>query len=295
MTPQQLTSMNVIRELMKKHGFGPTKTFGQNFLINPQVVERIAGSGLEGVQRAGVIEIGAGIGTLTAALSVLAERVVSLEIDRRLIPVLQETLADAANVDILSEDALKCDFEALIKEKMADCEDVVVCANLPYLITSPAIMKFLEETPSVSQITVMIQKEVAERICAKAGSRDRGAISVAAEYYCEPEMLFGVSSGCFFPQPKIESAVVRLKRRNPKEVLSPEDKKIFFSLVKAGFAQRRKNAANCFAGVWPGGKEKATEALLKCGFEANVRPETFSCADFKKLTGIYAMYKKACV
>ena len=204
----RLSDIGTIREILSRHGFTFSKALGQNFLINPTVCPRMAQESGAG-PGVGVIEVGPGVGVLTNELCQLAEKVVAIELDKRLLPVLDETLAEYDNVKIVNGDVLKLDLNLLIAEEFPGME-VVVCANLPYYITSPVIMKLLEDRLPVKAITVMVQKEAAQRICAEVGSRMSGAVTVSVNYYAKPEMLFGVSSGSFMPAPKVDSAVIRL-------------------------------------------------------------------------------------
>ena len=205
-----LSDIGTIKDVMQRHGFSFSKGLGQNFLVNPSVCPRMAELGGAN-ERAGVLEIGPGIGVLTAELARRARRVVAVELDERLLPVLNETLAAFSNVTIIHGDALKLDLAAVIREHFADCESVAVCANLPYYITSPIIMTLLESHLPITSITVMVQKEAADRICAAVGSRESGALTVAIHYYAAPRMLFRVSPGSFMPPPKVTSAVIRME------------------------------------------------------------------------------------
>ena len=207
----ELTDLSVIRTLCEKYDFALSKGFGQNFIINPGLPPKIVDA--SGVDKSwGVLEIGPGIGVLTAELARRARKVVSLELDRRLLPVLAETLSDFGNVEIVNEDILKADLRTILKEQFAGME-VSVCANLPYYITSPVIMRLLEERLPFRSIIVMVQKEAAERLCAPVGSREAGAVTVAVQYYARAEKLFSVSRGSFLPAPNVDSAVIRLRLR----------------------------------------------------------------------------------
>lgn len=273
---KRLSDIGTIKEILTKHGFTFSKALGQNFLVNPSVCPRMAelsGAG-EGV---GVLEIGPGIGVLTNELCQLADKVVAVELDKRLLPVLDETLAEYDNVKIVNADVLELDLNALIAGEFPGLE-VVVCANLPYYITSPVIMKLLEDKLPVSAVTVMVQKEAAQRICAEVGTRDCGAVTVAVNYYAKPQLLFGVSAGSFMPAPKVDSAVIRLDIYENPPVQC--DDKTFFRVVKAAFSQRRKVISNSLsAGL--GMEKTAVAALLeKAGVPANARAEKLSLDDF---------------
>ena len=280
---KRLSDISTIKEILSKHGFTFSKSLGQNFLINPSVCPRMAeyaGAGA-GV---GVIEIGPGIGVLTNELCQLADKVVAVELDKRLLPVLDETLAEYDNVKIVNADVLELDLNQLIEEEFAGME-VVVCANLPYYITSPVIMKLLEERLPVKAITVMVQKEAAQRICAKVGVRMCGAVTVAVNYYAEPELLFHVSAGSFMPAPKVDSAVIRLNVREKPPV--DADKEKFFAVVKASFGQRRKVIANSLSAGLGMGKEKVLAILERAGVPQNTRAEALSLEDFAAIANAW--------
>ncbi len=258
---------------MEKHGFNFSKALGQNFLINPTVCPRMAEMcGAD--ESTGVIEVGAGVGVLTAELAKRAKKVVCIELDTRLLPVLDETLADFDNIEIINADIMKTDLKALIEEKFKGMK-VVVCANLPYYITSPVITLLLESKLPIEAVTVMIQREAADRLCTPVGSRDSGAITVCTNYYAVPETLFHVSRGSFMPAPNVDSTVIRLNIRKEPAV-SVSDEKKFFKMVKAAFAQRRKTAANSIASGMSLSKDKVAEAITAAGLDVNVRAEKLS-------------------
>ena len=276
-----LTDISAIREILKRHGFRFSKSLGQNFLINPAVCPRMAREcGADG--ETGVIEVGPGIGVLTRELALRAKKVVAVELDRRLLPVLSETLDGFGNVSVISGDILKIDLNELVAREFPDGK-AVLCANLPYYITSPVIMRFLEEHVPVSSLTVMVQKEAARRICAQPGSRECGAVSVAVRYYAEPEILFEVSRGSFLPAPKVDSTVIRLTlRRGPREEI--EDEARFFALVKAAFAQRRKTLQNAVSSGLGIPKAETAQALSRAGIEQNARAEQLTMEQFAALS-----------
>lgn len=277
---RNLYDINVIKDVMGRHGFNFSKALGQNFIINPDVCPKIAElGGAEG--HVGVIEIGAGVGVLTAELAKRAEKVVCIEIDKRLLPVLDETLAEFDNIEIINEDVLKVDLHKLIEEKFPGMR-VVVCANLPYYITSPIIMMLLESNLPIESITVMVQKEAGDRLCAEVGSRDAGAVTAAVNYYAEAQKLFDVSRGCFMPSPKVDSMVIKLELRKEK-LFDLKDEKKFFRLVKSAFGQRRKTASNSISAGMGIPKDQVIAALERAGFDANVRAEKFTMEDFKRL------------
>ena len=275
----RLSDIGTIKDILKRHGFTFSKALGQNFLVNPSVCPRMAeysGAGA-GV---GVIEIGPGIGVLTNELCQLADKVVAVELDKRLLPVLEETLAEYDNCKIVNADVLELDLNRLIAEEFAGSE-VVVCANLPYYITSPVIMKLLEDRLPVKAITVMVQKEAAQRICAPVGSRMSGAVTVAVNYYARPEMLFGVSAGSFMPAPKVDSAVMRLNVLEEPPVSA--DREAFFTVVRAAFSQRRKVIANSLSAGLGVSKGEVLALLEKAGVPQNARAEALSLEDFSAI------------
>lgn len=265
-----LTNLSFIRELLARHDFSFSKGLGQNFLVNPSVCPKIAEMG-NAKKGFGIIEVGTGIGTLTAELAKRADKVVAVEIDSRLLPVLEETLSDFDNIKVINEDIMNVDLNKLIEEEFSGM-DVAVCANLPYYITSPIIMYFLESGAPVKSLTVMVQKEAAERLCAEVGTRQSGAISVAVRYYGEAKMLFGVSRGSFIPAPNVDSAVIRIDVEK-KYSLSPEDEKFFFKVVKAAFSQRRKTLANSLSSMLSADKKHIYEALSENNLSENSRVE----------------------
>ena len=276
---QNLTDISVVRDVLSRHGFTFSKALGQNFLINPFVCPQMAEwCGADGQ---GVLEIGPGIGVLTAELAKRAQKVVSLELDKRLLPVLAETLADFDNVTIVNDDVLKVDLRALLEEHFAGME-VCVCANLPYYITSPVIMRLLEERLPFCSITVMVQKEAADRLCAPVGSREAGAVTVAVQYYARAEKLFSVSRGSFLPAPNVDSAAIRLQIRETPAVAVTDERK-FFRMVKAAFGQRRKTALNAISAGMALQKADVASALERAGLLANIRAEQLSMEELAAL------------
>ncbi len=266
----RLSDPGAMKEVLSRHGFHFSKSMGQNFLVNPGVCPRMAAEcGAESCK--GVIEIGPGLGVLTWELSQVAEKVVAIELDKRLFPVLEETLADCRNVKLIEGDVLELDLQELIDREF-DGGPVCVCANLPYYITSPVIMRLLENDLPLRTVTVMVQKEAAQRICCPPGRRECGAVSASVWYHAVPEILFQVGRGSFLPQPNVDSAVIRLTLRKtpPVEVESEE---LFFSTVRAAFAQRRKTAANSIAAAGRYTKAKVEEALFQAGAQKNARAE----------------------
>ena len=273
----RLSDIGTIKDILSRHGFTFSKSLGQNFLINPSVCPRMAE--LSGADKGvGVIEIGPGIGVLTNELCKLADKVVAIELDKRLLPVLEETLGEYDNLKVVNADVLETDLHKLIEEEFSGME-VVVCANLPYYITSPVIMKLLEDKLPISAITVMVQKEAAQRICAEVGSRQSGAVTVSVNYYAKPEMLFSVSAGSFMPAPKVDSAVIRLNVLDEPPVKVNDEKK-FFSVVKASFSQRRKVISNSLSSGLSLDKSTTAEVLEKSGVPLNARAEKLSLQNF---------------
>ena len=273
----RLSDIGTIKDILSRHGFTFSKSLGQNFLINPSVCPRMAE--LSGADKGvGVIEIGPGIGVLTNELCKLADKVVAIELDKRLLPVLEETLGEYDNLKVVNADVLETDLHKLIEDEFSGME-VVVCANLPYYITSPVLMKLLEDKLSISAITVMVQKEAAQRICAEVGSRQSGAVTVSVNYYAKPEMLFLVSAGSFMPAPKVDSAVIRLNVLDEPPVKVNDEKK-FFSVIKAAFSQRRKVISNSLSSGLSLDKSKTADVLEKSGVPLNARAEKLSLQNF---------------
>jgi 16S rRNA (adenine1518-N6/adenine1519-N6)-dimethyltransferase len=277
--PPRLTDIGYIRDLLERHGFRFSKKLGQNFLINPSVCPRMA-EACGATAESGVLEIGPGIGVLTRELAQRAERVVAVELDDRLPPVLAETLAGQDNVEIVQGDCMKIDLHRLIAERFGD-RPVSVCANLPYYITSPIIMNLLESRLPVTSITVMVQKEAAQRLCAKVGTREAGAVTLAVQYYAEAETLFTVSRGSFLPAPNVDSAVIRLTVRQTPPC-AVRDEKVMFRLIRAGFGQRRKTLLNSLttAGY---SKDTLAAAFVTADIPATARAEQLSLAQFAAL------------
>ena len=282
-------NIQVMKPLLAEHGFHFSKAKGQNFLISRWVPERIAEeAGVDAT--AGVMEIGPGIGPLTQQLALRASKVLAVELDTRLKPILDLTVGEFSNLEILWDDVLKQDVAALVKEKFNGLRPMA-CANLPYYITSP-ILTALLEAECFDSVTVMVQKEVAQRIAAKPGSADYSAFTVFCQYYAVPEILFDVPAGCFLPQPKVTSAVISLRCR--KELpWNIDDKDIFFRTVRASFAMRRKKLSNGLASGFPElGKNGAAEVLEACGFDANVRGETLDIPAFAAIANEIARRKR---
>ena len=275
-----VTDIHVMKPLLAEHGFHFSKAKGQNFLIASWVPERIAeDAGVDAT--AGVLEIGPGIGPLTQQLALRAGKVCAVEVDTRLEPILKQTVGEFSNLEILWGDVLKQDVPALVREKFSGLRPMA-CANLPYYITSP-ILTALLEAECFDSVTVMVQKEVAQRIAAKPGTADYSAFTVFCQYYAEPELLFDVPAGCFMPAPKVTSAVIQLRVR--KEIpWDIADKEIFFRVVRASFAMRRKKLSNGLASGFPElGKTGAAEVIEAAGFEECVRGETLGIPEFARI------------
>ena len=276
-----LCDLDTIKALLSRHGFHFSRSMGQNFLIQSWVPEGLVeGAGVSGSN--GVLEIGPGIGPLTVRLSAAAGRVVAVELDRALLPVLAETLGDRDNVEVISGDILKLDIPALVDEKLAGLEPMA-CANPPYNITTPVITALIE-AKRFSCIAVMIQREVARRICAAPGSPDYGAFSVYCQYHTEPELLFDVGPECFIPAPKVTSSVIRM-RPLPSPPVPVKDEVRFFWLFKAAYGQRRKTLLNALSAGLPSlSREAVKAAVAACGLPDNVRGERLGIPEFAALT-----------
>ena len=277
----RLSSHKATKEVVQKHNFKFSKSLGQNFLIDTNVIDRI----LEGARvKEGdyVIEVGPGIGTLTKEMGRSAEKVVAIEIDKTLIPILEETLADFPNIEVINQDILKVNVQEVVKEKL-NGGPVKLVANLPYYITTPIVMKFLEEDIPVTDIVVMVQKEVADRMNAKPNTKDYGALSVAVQYYCDTEIVAKAPRHMFVPQPNVDSIVIGLHVRDEKKyIVDNED--IFFKTVKASFGQRRKTLLNSLGGLGFLSKDQIKEALKAANIDEKRRGETLSIDEFANLS-----------
>ncbi len=281
----QLTDISTIKKICSEHGFELTKGFGQNFIVNKSICPQIV-SFANINEEYGVLEIGPGIGVLTKELAQSANKVVALEIDKRLPDVLKETLSEFDNVKIILQDVLKADLSSIISEEF-DGLKVAVCANLPYYITSPIIMKLLEERLPIEHITVMVQKEAAERLCAKTGTRQAGAITYAVQYYASTEMLFEVSPGSFYPPPKVTSCVMQFNLHK-KPPVKPKNEKFMFQIIKAAFSQRRKTAANAISAGTSIEKAKIISVIEEMGLNAAIRPEKITLEEYAQLSDMLA-------
>lgn len=267
---------------MSAHGFKFSKSMGQNFLVDASVPERIAdGAGIDG--SIGVLEVGPGLGALTRALSRRASAVCAVELDKRLIPLLGETLAECSNVRVINGDILKLDIAGAVEKELPGLRPVA-CANLPYNITTPAITALLE-SDCFERITVMVQREVARRMCAKPGTSDYGAFSVFIQFHSQPEILFDVAPDCFIPQPKVTSSVITMKTHEKKPV-PPDEEALFFRVVRASFARRRKTLINSLEGTFGDrlSKQALREIVTGCGFDEMIRGETLGIPGFLTLS-----------
>ena len=280
---RNLSDIKEVKRILNQHGFQFSKSLGQNFLIDPEVCPRMAEeSGV--TKETGVIEVGPGFGVLTQQLALRADKVVAIELDKRLPEVLADTLSDFDNVTVVSGDVMEIDLHNLIAEQFPNHKDIVVCANLPYYITSPVIMKLLEERLPVRSLVVMVQKEAAVRICARPGQRECGAVSVAVQYYAEPEILFDVKRDSFFPAPNVDSAVMKLDVRSaPPEALIDLDQKAFFRVVQAAFSQRRKTVCNSLSSGLSLPKDAVKALLADAGIPETARAEQLTMEQFGAL------------
>ena len=284
-----LCDIKTIKQTMAMFNLNFRKEFGQNFLTNHMVVEDIADSCCDN-SHSTILEIGPGIGSLTRELAERYENVVALEIDKGLIPVLKYTLGEYRNVTVINEDVMKADLVGILAPYF-EKGPVSVCANLPYYITTPILMKLLESGLPFENITIMIQSEVADRLCAPPGGKDCGAITAVLNYYGAPEKLFKVSAGNFIPAPKVDSSVVRI-RLYPDKPVKPLDEATFFKTIRAAFEQRRKTLPNALSAVFSEiSKEDITNIIVSCGHEPTIRGEKLSVEDFARLSD--ELYKKA--
>ena len=285
----ELTDMNYLRDVMNRHGFRTSKSLGQNFIINPTICPKIAeyGNAKTGF---GILEIGTGVGVLTKELAQRADKVVAVELDEKLFPILKETLSGFENIKIIHGDALKYDLKKLIAEEFP-AMDVAVCANLTYYITSPLIMKLLEDQLPVKTITVMVQKEAAQRLCAPVGSRESGAVTVAVAYYGKAVKLFDVSRGNFFPAPNVDSAVIQIEIY-PENLWNVSDQALFFRMVRAGFSQRRKQLSGVLAGNLGISKTEMQEIFQSADLAPSVRIEALTMPELIQLSNVISQNQR---
>ncbi|MCC0628457.1 MULTISPECIES: 16S rRNA (adenine(1518)-N(6)/adenine(1519)-N(6))-dimethyltransferase RsmA [unclassified Clostridioides] len=279
----RLSSHNATKEVVQKYNFKFSKSLGQNFLIDSNIIDKIL-AGARITEGDNIIEVGPGIGTLTREMGKIAEKVVAIEIDRNLIPILKDTLSDLDNIEVVNQDILKVDIQELVKNKL-NGGPVKLVANLPYYITTPIVMKFLEEDIPVTDIVVMVQKEVADRMNANSGTKDYGALSIAVQYYCETEIVAKAPRHMFIPQPNVDSTVIGLHVRAEKKY-DVHNEEIFFKTVKASFGQRRKTLLNSLGGLGFLNKDEIREILKKANIDEKRRGETLSIEEFSVLSNI---------
>ena len=286
-----LTDISTIKKVMGENGVTFSKGLGQNFLVNPTVCPRMADAVRQSTDgKIGVLEIGAGVGVLTKELLERCEKVVCVELDTRLFPVLDDTLSGYDNLTLINADILKVDLEKVIKEHF-DGMEIFVCANLPYYITSPVIMRLLEEKLPFKKIIVMVQKEAGDRLCAKVGTRESGAVTVAVNYYAKARKLFDVSRGSFMPSPNVDSCVIELDltQKGDYNVL---DEKLFFKMIKSAFAQRRKTILNSISSGMGIDKAKLSQAIESAGLSQTARAEALTMEELTNLSNkIYEVTK----
>ena len=274
------------KTILEKYGFSFKKSLGQNFLIDTNILQRIIDFAELDKEASGAIEIGPGIGALTEQLAKNSKKVVAFEIDQRLLPILEDTLSPYKHVKVIHNDVLKADVGAVIEQEFTDVKDLMVVANLPYYVTTPIIMKLLEENLPIRGIVCMLQKEVADRIAAKPGTKEYGSLSIAIQYYTIPETVMIVPKTVFIPQPNVDSAVIRLTRRE-KPLVEVKDEEFFFTITRASFAQRRKTLQNNLMSQLQNGKEKKElilSALERAGIDPKRRGETLSIEEFGRLS-----------
>ncbi|WP_276575527.1 16S rRNA (adenine(1518)-N(6)/adenine(1519)-N(6))-dimethyltransferase RsmA [Paenibacillus sp. YPG26] len=283
---EEISTPKRTKEIIQRHGFSFKKSLGQNFLIDQNILSKIVGAA-ELDETKGALEIGPGIGALTQKLAEAAGRVTAVEIDQRLIPILKEVLEPYSNIKVVHGDVLKLDLRTLIEAEYKDQTGLSVVANLPYYVTTPIIMKLLEEHLPLENIVVMIQKEVAERMAAAPGGKEYGSLSIAVQYYCEPELVCIVPHTVFIPQPNVDSAVIRLKVRKEPPVLV-DNEKFFFEVVQASFAQRRKTIANNLKTRFfaKEGREELERLLQEAEIIPSRRAETLSLDEFGRLSNV---------
>ncbi|UWD49334.1 16S rRNA (adenine(1518)-N(6)/adenine(1519)-N(6))-dimethyltransferase RsmA [Clostridioides difficile] len=279
----RLSSHSATKEVVQKHNFKFSKSLGQNFLIDSNIIDKILG-GARITEGDNIIEVGPGIGTLTREMGKVAEKVVAIEIDRNLIPILKDTLSDLENIEVINQDILKVDIQELVKNKL-NGGPVKLVANLPYYITTPIVMKFLEEDIPVTDIVVMVQKEVADRMNAVPSTKDYGALSIAVQYYCETEIVAKAPRHMFIPQPNVDSTVIGLHVREEKKY-EVHNEEIFFKTVKASFGQRRKTLLNSLGGLGFLNKDEIREILKEANIDEKRRGETLSIEEFAVLSNI---------
>lgn len=281
---KDIATPNRTKMILEKYGFSFKKSLGQNFLIDTNILNRIVDHA-DLTAESGAIEIGPGIGALTEQLAKRAKKVVAFEIDQRLLPILAETLEPYPHAKVIHQDVLKADVAAAIQEEFAGIDDIMVVANLPYYVTTPIIMKLLEDHLPIRGMVVMLQKEVADRISAQPGTKDYGSLSIAVQYYTEAEVVLNVPRTVFVPQPNVDSAVIRLTKR-PQPAVVVKDENFFFEVVRASFAQRRKTILNNLSSGLNQEKEKIEQALQRADIDPRRRGETLTIEEFGRLSDI---------
>lgn len=278
----ELSNIKTVKSILEKHGFKFSKSLGQNFIVSTTVCPKMA-ENCGDSDEAGVLEIGAGIGVLTTELAKKYKKVVSVEIDKSLIPILSETTSDYSNIKIINKDILKVDLNELIKSEFSECDEVYVCANLPYYITSEILMYILESGADIKSITVMVQKEAAERICAEPGTRNSGAISLAVRFYGTPRILFNVGRGCFIPQPNVDSTVIKIEVDTSLQS-KVKNKNNYFKIIKAAYGKRRKNILNSLSMGLVRPKKEIEDILKRLEIFPTKRAEQLSFDDFVNIS-----------
>lgn len=292
MSKKRIATPSRTKEILKKYNFFFKKSLGQNFLVDSNILENmIEKSGI--TKESGVIEIGPGIGALTEELALSAKKVLAFEIDERLLPILADTLSSYHNVKVVHEDILEARLEERIAEEFADIKDLHIVANLPYYITTPILFTLLEKDLPITSITAMIQKEVAERMAAKPGTKDYGSLTIAIQYYTRPEVIMEVPKRVFMPEPNVISAVIKLTKRE-KPLVQVEDERHFFTIVRASFAHRRKTLRNNLTGHFKGrlSKGEIDEVLSRVDIDGNRRGESLSIEEFARLSDAFFEMEK---
>ena len=278
-----LADIKDVKAILSREGFSFKKSLGQNFIIDETVCPAMADACCD--ENTGVIEIGPGAGVLTYQLAQRAKKVVAIEIDERLKPILEKTVGEFDNVEVVFGDVLKLNLNQIIAEKFEGCEKVAVCANLPYYITSPIIISLLESKLNITSITAMVQLEAAERLCSRLGNREAGAVTAVVEYYSDAEILFDVPRDCFLPAPNVDSAVINLNIRK-KTAVEADDEKLFFDIIKAGFNQRRKTLINALSNRYKLDKPTALSYFGRAEISPTARAEELSIHEFAKLANL---------
>lgn len=281
-----LCDINQVKGLLSRHEFKFSKSLGQNFIVDSEVCPKMAEMCSEN-ENSGILEIGPGIGVLTAELAKRFKKVISVEIDKRLIPILEETVSDFENVKIINQDIMKLNLSQLVNQEFSNCDELHICANLPYYITSEIIMHILENNPEFNSITVMIQKEAAERICAEPSTRQSGAISLAVRYYGNPQIAFNVNRNCFIPSPNVDSCVIKIdmQHENRKNI---KNSKNFFKIIRAAYSKRRKNLLNSLSMGLNKNKSEIRELLNRCEIDCNLRAEQLKFDEFVNISNSFS-------